>query len=211
MPESINLKHVFNDPKYFVQILRMDHKSFEDNESAFSEEYVESLRKRGYVGYKDDFALRFGDEDSYVYLWKHIDGDVFYVGSGRGHRSKQIKKNNNFLSEIDNGDAVVYIVAYGIARYHAFLLESYVSGLMSLIGMQLSNKDGVIKTEKGKYDFMRKDWLVNSYLGENATKKTNEVVKRILNDKEFTYNDAKTTVRFLNKYGVNYFSQKYSF
>lgn len=47
----------------------------------------------------------------YVYLWKHIDGSPFYVGSGKGDRwlnFKEHSRTNAFIKEIKKRDAIVY-------------------------------------------------------------------------------------------------------
>lgn len=55
----------------------------------------------------------------YVYLWKHIDGAPFYVGSGKNNRWLNTNPNTRskeFLKELKRRDAIVYKVATGLTE-----------------------------------------------------------------------------------------------
>lgn len=231
----MNLDQEFNSPQYFVQRLIADKKEFEKYKSDSLSKRVHQLKSKGYVDYKDGFAVNFknttplidkmecinsiairdgfagkeGEKNSYVYLWKHMNGDVFYVGSGTGKRSTAIKKNDKFLSEMDKGDSVVYIVASGLKRYQAFVLEAYVSNLMSLMVVNLANEYNVVNTKKKKYDFMSRADGLDFWLGRGVNDRVNCAIQKILRDRNFSRDDAMTTAMFLSENGLNYFSQKF--
>lgn len=75
------------------------------------------------------FAVNGNGGEYYVYLWKHMFGDVFYVGSGKGDRwtEKNRSSNKEFLKHIDAGDAVVYKILVDVDKNTARKFEQYVS------------------------------------------------------------------------------------
>lgn len=71
-------------------------------------------------------AYMAGTGDWYVYMWKHIDGTPFYVGSGKGYRwldHTQRSRSKEFIIETDKNDAIVYKVAMGLDMQEARDIE----------------------------------------------------------------------------------------
>ena len=86
-----------------------------------AETYTEILTNRieneGYVCAKNELSLDYASGDYYVYLWKHMFGEPFYIGKGKDNRWKSIQRNDSFTSHINKGDGVVYKVVYGILLF----------------------------------------------------------------------------------------------
>ena len=108
---------------------------------------VERLARDGYLRVERDFTAHFGSGEHYVYLWRHDNGAVFYVGSGKNDRYSSINGNERFLEELDQGDAVIYIVADGMEEEFARDVERLISGTLSCSGICLTNSDNIVSPQ----------------------------------------------------------------
>ena len=164
------------------------------------------IKYNGYVAEKTKFAIASGDDEYYVYLWKHIDGDVFYVGSGKGDRYRSKNRNDEFLRHIDKGDAVVYIVLYGVNSQTARFYERYLSGSFGMADYALSNGDNnIIRIGEDKF----KRWLEDnkSILDNELTHKIeNAIMNGILLDRDFRADHFYSIQFFREECGDTYFS-----
>lgn len=81
----------------------------------------------------------------YVYFWEDSSGEVFYVGSGKGNRFKDIKSRSNefktYYTYCKNPRP--RIVAYGMEQEESLLFESRLIKSFYKLGFPLVNKDGV--------------------------------------------------------------------
>lgn len=171
---------------------------------------ISPIRWDGYVAKKESYAYVQDEGDCYVYLWRHINGDPFYVGSGRKDRWTQKNRNDRFLREIDKGDAVVYKVVTGINRPLAYLYEKYISCSLSLGEFDLCNSDNIINDKSKERDF--KDWMYSekSELESERCKKIEEAVSNIMMDDNFSYSCHLETAKFLKVFGEHYFSETFN-
>lgn len=165
------------------------------------------IKFNGYVALKYDFALHVGDDEYYVYLWKHMDGDIFYVGSGHGERYKtKHGRDSEFFKHIDAGDAVVYMVLCGVDLQTARFYERYLSGSLSLADFPLANRDNnVFYIGADRY----KRWLEDnkSTLDNELTHKIEDVVlNKILFDDKFPSSHFYEIQTFRKECGDTYFS-----
>lgn len=109
------------------------------------------LYHRGYLK-EDDSALYvcrttlFDEGEHYVYVWRHMNGDPFYVGSGKGGRGRSVSANrpDRFYGELMAFDAVLCYVATNISEKDARFIEHYCSFILSSDGVKLTNCDGVV-------------------------------------------------------------------
>lgn len=109
------------------------------------------LVHNGYL-YEDDspasplrssFDGLFEEGDHYVYIWKHLNGDPFYVGSGKGYRSRSISANrpDRFYAELLAFDAILCYVAFNVSEKDARFIEHYCSFSLTMGGINLTNGD----------------------------------------------------------------------
>lgn len=163
----------------------------------------------GYVKTKEKFAVDGGGGEHYVYLWKHIDGDIFYVGSGKKKRwTSKNGRNMRFFKEIDKGDAVVYKILQNASYEEARFYEKYLSIIIGLSGVKLTNKDNNI-------DIMGREKAL-LWVEEKIEQKDNGLTKRVENallngiigDRDFGFYEAVSINGFLGKYGNDYFSRQ---
>lgn len=174
--------------------------------SVYSTKPTQSIKWNGYLKLKTEFAIHRNEGEYYVYLWKHIHGDVFYVGSGKGKRCTNKDRCNEFLKHIDKGDAVVYIVADGINLHTSRFYERYISGCLSDIGQPLTNNDNNV-TVTGKNAFEK--WLLRNekVLNSDLTREIeSSILGKILRDEDFCCGDFLEKEQFLAECGKNYFS-----
>lgn len=109
-----------------------------------------SLMADGYI--KTDFdALNvartdlFDEGEHYVYIWRHMNGDPFYVGSGKGYRSRSTyDRPTDFYGELMALDAILCYIAADISEKDARFIERYCSFALSSSGVKLTNSDGVV-------------------------------------------------------------------
>lgn len=162
----------------------------------------------GYLLKKDCFAVHRNSGNHYVYLWKHMNGDVFYVGSGTGKRCINKNRCMDFLKHLDKGDAVVYIVLDGVDKETSLFYEKYLSGCLSAIGQPLTNKDNNVN-RMGNTSF--DEWLHDNEerLNDSLTKSVEKtILSGIMCDKDFTYVDVLAREKFLKENGDKYFSSE---
>jgi hypothetical protein len=169
------------------------------------------IKFNGYVTAKTDFAIGAGEDEYYVYLWKHMDGDIFYVGSGKGERYRD--KNNRqaeFYKHIDKGDAVVYVVLCGVDLKTARFYERYLSGSLSLAEFPLANRDNnVFYIGEGRHE----RWLKanKSTLANELTHKIEDLIlNKVLFDNDFSSSHFYEIQTFKKECGDTYFSSKSS-
>lgn len=167
---------------------------------------VMALSHNGFLKAIDDYAVCAGDGEAYVYLWKHLAGDVFYVGSGVKNRWKSKYRGNDFLKEIDAGDALVYKVVDGLLRQDAYFWEQYLSYSFQMARCGLTNGDHRLTSNK------REAWesfaadneaRLNSQLCEDIN---NTIINNIVKDKNLSIVLYKTIKVFRREYGDDYFS-----
>lgn len=164
----------------------------------------------GYLKAKSGFASNRDDGKFYVYLWRHLNGPVFYIGSGTGKRwISKSARNEDFYRNIDKGDAVVYKVIDGVSEEVARTIEKYLSVCFWLGGCMLANKDNSV-SESNK-DRM-KEWVDVFSHGECkdiVCDVENVVLNKILVDSAFSGEDILNIYGFRENCGCRYFSDKY--
>lgn len=107
-----------------------------------------SLARQGYL-FEDVSAAyccstkTFENGEHYVYIWKHLNGEPFYVGSGKGGRSRSTSDNrpDRFFAELLAFDAILCYIAQGVSEKDARFIEHYASFALSKNGINLTNKD----------------------------------------------------------------------
>ena len=168
-----------------------------------------SIKYDGYVDMKTEFAVTCDCGEHYVYLWKHLDGDVFYVGSGKGERYKSKNRNDEFFKHIDMGDSVVYIILAGVDIKTARFYERYISGSLGLAGYDLANGDNNTN-HIGEHKFNQ--WLKTnkSNLDTEVTHKIEEVIlRKVLLDEKFSWSHYQSIRIFKKECGDTYFSSQF--
>lgn len=183
--------------------------AFSKTSSAFLDTFTSgAIQFKGYCENRENFCIEAGDDEYYVYLWKHLDGDIFYVGSGKNNRWLTHLRKDSFMKEIDKGDAVVYKVVSGLNKSSSLLYERYISGSLCKAGYVLANRDNIIKeSNRDLFD----EWILdNSHLFENdLTKHTEQAVSKIIYDREFSWKTLKNIKIFKQECGEHYFSEGY--
>lgn len=171
---------------------------------------ISKIEQDGFIKKKDNFAVSFGSGHAYVYLWKHIDGSVFYVGSGTGNRCEYISRGYKFARELDKADCVIYIVANGLERNEAYTIERFVSGIMSLIDpISLVNSDNIIRESDAEEFLQESHEKLKEFDGKTIRELEDNMVQ-ILIDRDFTYDDAILTREFFDENGRKFFSSRYN-
>lgn len=168
--------------------------------------HCNSINWNGYCCCKSFFAINRNEGEHYVYLWKHLDGDIFYVGRGIGDRWVNKNRKEDFLRHIDKGDAVVYMILCGVDKQTAMFYEKYISGSLSEGGYPLANRDNNIH-KMGLEKFH--EWCCNNseLLSSELTKQVEGVVlEKIIPDKNFTITELSAIQNFRKMYGDTYFS-----
>ena len=119
-----------------------------------------------YEDYEPASVMRtdlFDEGEHFVYVWKHANGIPFYVGSGKGRRSKDIShaRPDKFYAELFAFDAVLCYIALDVSKEAARFIENYCSFVLSKKGINLTNKDGNVffMTEKST---KRREEMYNS-------------------------------------------------
>lgn len=165
------------------------------------------IRLDGFVEAKSDMGLVLGDGNAYVYIWSHMGGDPFYVGSGVNDRWKDLHgRPDEFYAELDHGDAVLYKVVCGISVEDARQFERYISLALNSAGFVLTNKDNSpfkCGSERAA------EWMCAFELkvGHSRRDEIYQVLDRIIRGEDFKYNEVVASKRFVRDNGSNYFSE----
>ena len=167
---------------------------------------LDYMENRGFIKKKTDFSVSFDSGEAYVYLWKHMRGHIFYVGSGINGRSNQKNRTNDFLRELDRADAVLYIVADGLDRETAFKIERYISGWISMYGDYLTNKDNRVDLSD-KESFCEEMNELSKEIGKEKLDAIESAVLGTSLDDKFSYCDALIPQAFIEEYGLHFFSK----
>jgi hypothetical protein len=195
-------------------------KEYEDLEFcdkvAFAEDVCKTRRMNswvalnGYVCKKDNLAINLGRGEHYVYIWKHMYGDVFYVGKGCGKRWVTISPRSfKFYENLNKGDCVVYKIVTGISDDEAMLYERYISLVFRLAGVELVNGDNVVtkSVEETKAEVAQ---IRNNELPLDHIQKIEEtIINKIMLDSDFAFYEAEDREHFLESCGGKYFTKKY--
>lgn len=171
---------------------------------------VSHLKTSGCLRAVDDFAHVAGNGEYYVYVWFHLGGEPFYIGSGKGKRWLSKVRNDDFPRQLDRGDAVVYKVLSGVDKKTALAYERYLAFCVSWVRDSLVNKDnnlGFISVGATVENIGFISEMENDYL----TTKVEEAFVAILSKNAFSESSAIDIFainRFLKHYGETYFSNR---
>lgn len=141
----------------------------------------------------------------YVYLHKKLNGEVFYVGKGKGKRAYSTHNRNRHWTNIANKyNFTVEIVMSDLQEWYAFELEK---DLISYYGLKEDGGTLVNITHggggNGNYIFTEKDRLLisqkNSGNGNGRADKNIYDFIRLHDEEVFTG----TRQSFTDKYGIN--------
>lgn len=159
------------------------------------------LAERTYKG------VHAGDDEYYVYLWRHAWGDPFYVGSGKNDRWTTIgSRCDDFYLHLDQADSVVYRVLSGVDSKTAHAYEKYVSVNLGRAGYVLANGDNNYEyaTESARHRMIEK---CDKLVGLELTTRVENAVLGIISDNPDC--DYRITDAFLMRHGTDYFSRNY--
>jgi hypothetical protein len=92
----------------------------------------------------------------YVYAWKRLGGDVYYIGSGKNQRC-YVNRKNDFREIIKYRDSIVYIIADGMTIRDARILESRIIHDFSKIG-RLENQVYNLGVDKRPRNSIKVNW-----------------------------------------------------
>lgn len=127
------------------------------------EKYLEDLNLKekkilNSIKLEDVTLLDYSQERFYVYAYRKLDGDIFYIGHGSSDRKDQTKKSRNSrLAEIlSEGNYTIDIVSDGLTKKQAIKLENEsISKLgRDLLNIQKKTKDLTIRYEDIKDVFI---------------------------------------------------------
>lgn len=167
---------------------------------------VQSLYWDGYIEKKSADAVKpdTANGEYYVYIWKHSQGELFYVGSGHDDRwIDKNSRNDDFYKHLDKADAVVYKVLTGVDRRTALDYETYISVLLTEAGIDLANRDNRNKTTS-------KNDKIASLKELELTKRIELVVlNKVINDTQDCLKHYAISELFKKTYGETFFSDKY--
>lgn len=124
---------------------------------------TDRIERSGYIETITKFSAK-GDcceeDSSYVYMWRHMFGAPFYIGSGKGNRWLAVhSRSERFARELAKGDAVVYKLVEHIDAKTAAHYERMVSLWLTVFGITLANRDNNAEYE-GKEKATR--WLTEN-------------------------------------------------
>lgn len=159
----------------------------------------------GYLRVDRSHTVHFNDGEAYVYLWKHKNGTVFYVGSGKNDRYRSKNRNESFLEEINKADAVIYIIADGMNTKDAREIERLVSGVFTCNGQNLCNKDNKVDPNDKEEFLFWIDGLRAKY-GERMREIEDAVEHCVVFDMR-DIDDYFLQYEFFDEYGRNWFTR----
>lgn len=160
----------------------------------------------GYVCEKKyEYAVQGKSGEYYVYLWKHMYGEVFYVGMGHGNRMTCKRRSHEFATHLDKGDVVVYRVLANVDQQTAREYERYITASFVQAGVKLVNRDN--NPEKMSAENKKTCTDRESLQNAEWAKAVEDAVFKILLDSNFTARDIIAVQRFLSEYGDHYFSR----
>lgn len=168
---------------------------------------VSKIAWYGYLKEDESYKVCAGDNDYYVYLWKHAWGDPFYIGCGKGDRwTTKSPRCNDFYLHLDQADAVVYKVLDGVDSHTARIFEKYVTVNLVEGGYTLANGDNNTEymTEAARVRRIESCEEIDRH--ELAPKVQNAVLS-ILNDRPRC--DYRGTDEFIMRNGTDYFSSRF--
>lgn len=163
----------------------------------------------GYLKKVENKCVCHGDDEYYVYLWRHAWGEPFYVGSGKGNRWKNKNARcDDFYLHLDAADAVVYLVLDGVDAKTAHLYETYVSVNLGRAGYTLANGDNNFEyaTEQSRQRMIDK---CDKLVGTELTNSVENAVLEIIGDRPNC--DYRITEAFIMERGADYFSRNHVF
>lgn len=134
-------------------------------ESATRQRYASNLYWHRCLDSKEYDGERMGKGEYYVYLWMHMDGTPFYVGSGKNGRwiaAKGKTRDDRFIAETERMDAVVYQIVTGLGEQEARDIEFCIIHNLSSHGFNLAQRT---------YNYQR----LNEEKKEKQTKKYNKM------------------------------------
>jgi hypothetical protein len=143
----------------------------------------------------------FSKGEHYVYIWRHENGAPFYVGSGKGYRSRSTyARPVDFYGELMALDAVLCYIADGVSEKDARFIEHYCSFALSSAGVKLANSDGVVSrlTDKG-VERKRKEYQQESAKVCVIQRRLDFLVNKKYDVPE---NRGEVLTRFWKEYGV---------
>lgn len=161
---------------------------------------------QGYVRSKKDFCCNCDEGKCHVYVWKHMFGDIFYVGKGQDDRWLKAYRNLEFSKHLDNADCVVYKIVDGISDKDARFYERYISYILSSAGYNLVNKDNNVEYKLNEDNFY--SWADKNYNkahGERMSLIFERLIE-IIHDVDFSPYDCISTQAFLRIKGESFFS-----
>lgn len=169
---------------------------------------INNIKYNGCLKKSDKFCCVAGDGDYYVYVWMHLGGELFYVGSGKGDRWLNRHRRIEFMRHLDQGDAVVYKVLSGVDKQTSLMYEKYISFCFSWIRDSIVNRDNnlwnISPSQTTKLLRLSSE-LENTYL----TRLVEETVVKILENNSFQCAKAVDILaigKFRRIYGETYFS-----
>ena len=76
----------------------------------------------------------------HVYLWRHMSGEVFYVGTGKKARvTSTLSRSDEFLAHLETKDIEVYVPYYNISSHISFKIERNLIKSLSFAQLPLAN------------------------------------------------------------------------
>lgn len=184
-----------------LEFVRRLNKTANENDVSYG---VSGLRLAGCLCRVEDMSLCVGERESDVYLWKHAWGEPFYVGSGKNDRWRVLAPRcEGFYQHIDQADAVVYRVIVGADPALARKYEKYLSFCLRLAGYPLANNDYCVDGEEETFKAKK---FIQNVESDPMTLKVKRVVYDILSTTPKSC-DYRTTCRFIETYGSDYFTR----
>lgn len=160
------------------------HRSVEQmRKSAENNHYAGNLVWHGCIDcFRNAGISGLHDGEHYVYLWKHIDGKPFYVGSGKNGRwlnHSDRNRNSAFAEHKKRHDAFVYLVATCMSEQDARDAEFCCIHNLSKRGYDLAQTTGTYgrlnNAQKQRQD-ARYRKLMQNHVCEKVVDRANELL-----------------------------------